>query len=257
MLSRPPGRALATAVVLLVCSFLCSPGRAQADPGLAADPAPTPAPLPAIEVMRPLGDTYNEYTHAGESYPESLAIRAYAAFGKYALWYDFRRNFYHTEDAGNGSLTHYPRIEGGYGSVPPFFARDSYAEIRAERELGIPRLYAGIGYDHTYVNYHYPELRGLGPGFEYRASDAPGARPFGSIFYYPSMTGNYITETLPHRNFSPPFRDLKIDYGVRIQFHSPVYFIADYGNEYRRARGIGAQIRYIRSDPAVGFGTRL
>jgi len=212
---------------------------------------------PAFEIVRPVGDVYNERTSDGDSYPEALGVRAYARIHAYAVWFDYRRNVYLTESGGPGALTLYPRLEGGYGTSVPFLARDSSFEARAERALGMRDVYAGIGFDQTWENYHYPSLRGVGAGLEKRASDRPGIRPFGSIYYYPWTSGAYTTETLPHRALNPNFRILKIDYGFRVQVRAPVYFVAGYGNEFRRARELPAQIRFIRSDLALGLGARL
>jgi hypothetical protein len=212
----------------------------------------------AFEVVRPIGAVYDERNSdgGGDAYPESLGVRGYAAKGKYALWFDYRRNVYLTEQYKD-YLTTYPRLEGGYGMVTPFLARDSSFEARFERELGIPTVYAGIGFDHTWANYNYPQLRGFGAGLEKRAIDRPGIRPFGSIFYYPWTSGLYTTETPPIHQIDENFRILKIDYGFRVQTRSPVYFVAGYGNEFRRARGLPAQIRFIRSDTSLGLGIRL
>lgn len=247
----------------MIARVLCGVVRAAVLFGLAggvcrADGSAGPnATTAAFEVVRPVGDVYNERTSDGDSYPEALGVRAFASTRGYAVWIDYRRNVYLTESGGPGALTQYARLEGGYGTVVPFLARDSSFEARAERALGLRGVYAGIGFDQTWENYHYPSLRGFGAGLEKRASDVPGIRPFGSIYYYPWMSGAYTTETLPPRALNPNFRILKIDYGFRIQVRAPVYFVAGYGNEFRRAQGLPAQIRFIRSDLSLGFGARL
>ncbi len=222
-----------------------------------ADDGTGPNAPAAFEIARPIGDVYNERTTDGDSYPQALGVRAYARIHAFAVWFDYRRNVYLTESGGPGTLTQYARLEGGYGTSVPFLARDSSFEARAERALGLRDVYAGIGFDQTWENYHYPSLRGIGAGVEKRASDAAGIRPFGSAYYYPWASGSYTTETLPHRELSPNFRILKLDYGFRVQGRGPVYFVAGYGNEFRRAQGLPAQIRFIRSDLSLGLGARL
>lgn len=243
---------LLIATVIAVLPALCGTA-CWADDG-----DPTGHVTGAFELVRPIGAVYDEYNSdgGGDSYPQALGVRAYARKDRYAVWFDYRRNVYLTEQYRN-ELTQYPRIEGGYGAIRPFLARDSSFEARGERELGIRDVFAGIGFDHTWVNYHFPDVRGLGAGLEKRASDVPGIRPFGSIYYYPWTSGPYTTETLPHQQLEPNFRILKIDYGFRVQSRSAVYFIAGYGNEFRRARGLPAQIRFIRSDTSLGLGTRF
>ena len=200
-----------------------------------ADDGTGPNAPAAFEIARPIGDVYNERTTDGDSYPQALGVRAYARIHAFAVWFDYRRNVYLTESGGPGTL------------IAPV----------AVSALGLRDVYAGIGFDQTWENYHYPSLRGIGAGVEKRASDAAGIRPFGSAYYYPWASGSYTTETLPHRELSPNFRILKLDYGFRVQGRGPVYFVAGYGNEFRRAQGLPAQIRFIRSDLSLGLGARL
>lgn len=248
MKRRATRYALAFGAALAIAGSAC---RADADP-------PPGKVSGAFEIVRPIGAVYDEYNSdgGGDAYPEALGVRGYVRKGKYAVWLDYRRNVYLTEQYKN-FLTEYPRLEGGYGTVPPFLARDSSFEARFERELGIRDVYAGVGFDHTWQNYNFPELRGFGAGLEKLASDVPGVRPFGSVYYYPWTSGPYTTETLPHMELNPSFRILKIDYGFRVQSRSALYFVAGYGNEFRRGRGYPAQIRFIRSDTSLGLGTRF
>jgi hypothetical protein len=222
----------------------------------------TPAaadPAFSFDFIRPAGDVYNERTTDGDAYPQSLALRAQYVRGAYALRMDYWRNVYLTDSDGPGSLTKYPRIEGGYGLTPPFLARETSFESRLERAINHRSLYAGIGVDRTWTNYNYPSLTGVGAGIEQLAAKGPGIRPFGSIFYYPSASGTYTTETPPAAILDLHYRILKLDYGFIAQGRRfPVYFVAGYGNEFRRANGIpNAQIRFIRSDVYFGFGTHF
>jgi hypothetical protein len=99
----------------------------------------------------------------------------------------------------------------------------------------------------------------VGAGIEQLAASGAGIRPFGSIFYYPSASGTYTTETPPPAILNLHYRILKMDFGFVAQVRrSPLFFVAGYGNEFRRANGIAdAQIRFIRSDDYVGIGTHL
>jgi hypothetical protein len=220
-----------------------------------ADPPPTAS----LELIRPLGDTYNERATDGGAYPPSLGVRVLLARDGYALTLQYWRNVYMTESAGPGSLTRYARLEGGFGTVMPFIARDSSFEARAEyRILRNAPLYAGIGAVRTWTNYHYPVLTGGGVGLDLHAANTAGMKPFISAFYYPAASGSYVTETAPTRTLTPTFGILKVDFGVVIRSaKSRLFGVIGDGQEVRTGKGLSNDNRFIRSDPYAGIGVRL
>lgn len=233
-------------MALLFYVFTFGPAPAAADPAFSFD------------IIRPIGEVYDERTNAGYSYPQSIAFRGQYEFGRYAIRMDYWRNVYLTDSDGAGSFTRYSRIEGGSGLTSPFLARETSFESRLEREINHRSLYAGLGVDRTWTNYNYPSLTGVGLGIEQLPVKGPGIRPYASAFYYPSASGMYMTETAPLTTLNLHYRILKLDYGAIVQVRRfPVYFVAGYGNEYRRANGLPAQIRFIRSDLYFGFGTHF
>src|SRR6202163_2016272 len=94
-----------------------------------------PLSTASFELIRPLGDTYNERATDGNAYPQSLGVRVLLARADYALTLQYWRNVYLTESGGPGALTRYARIEGGVGTVTPVIARDSAFEARAPRRI--------------------------------------------------------------------------------------------------------------------------
>jgi hypothetical protein len=218
-----------------------------------------PPPAPSLELIRPLGDTYNERSSDGDGYPQSLGVRLLLARGPYALTLQYWRNVYLTESGGPGALTRYARLEGGFGTVTPFIARDSSFEAHAEyRILRNAPLYAGIGAVRTWTNYHYPVLTGAGFGLDLHAASTPGMRPFVSAFYYPAASGSYVTESTPTRTMTPAFGIFKIECGTVLRRgNSRLYGILGYASEVRTGRGLSNQNRFIRSDPYAGIGTRF
>jgi hypothetical protein len=217
-----------------------------------------PPSVPSLEIIRPLGDVYNERSTDGDSYPQSLAVRLQLARGPYALTLQYWRNVYLTESGGPGSLTRYARLEGGFGTVTPFIARDSSFEAHAEyRILRNAPLYAGIGVVRTWTNYHYPVLTGAGAGVDLHAANTAGMRPFISAFYYPAASGSYVTETTPARTLTPTFGILKVDFGVVIQSSSRFFGVIGDSQEVRTGKGLSTDNRFIRSDPYAGIGMRL
>jgi hypothetical protein len=222
--------------------------------------APCRAEKPEIslEVARPLGDVYNERTTDGDAYPQSIGVRATVVRDVYALTLDYRRNVYLTESGGPGSLTRYARIEGGFGTIAPFLARESAFEVRVERRIGASGLSAGLGLVRTWTNYQYPVLTGIGAGLEFRAATRPGIRPFASAFYYPSASGSYATESLPAQTLRPAFGIIKLEGGVLVRCaRSPMYLTLGYDNETRSGRALASDVRFIRSDPYAAVGLRL
>lgn len=216
-------------------------------------------PQTSLELIRPLGDTYNERSSDGDGYPQSLGVRLLLARRDYAVTLQYWRNVYLTESGGPGALTRYARLEGGFGTVAPFIARDSSFEAHLETRISraLP-LYAGIGAVRTWTNYHYPVLTGAGAGLELHAATTPGMRPFVSAFYYPAASGAYVTETAPARTMTPAFGIFKIDCGVVLRRgNSRLFGVLGYGSEVRHGRGLSEENRFIRSDPYAGFGVRM
>ena len=209
----------------------------------------------SVELVRPLGDTYNERASDGDAYPQSVGAHLVVTRSRYAASVEYWRNVYHT-DGGDGALTRYPRLEGGFGTVTPFIARDSSFEAHAEVLISsrLP-LYGGVGAVHTWTNYHYPVLSGAGAGLDLHAGASSGMRPFASAFYYPAASGAYVTETTPARTMHPAFGVFKIDAGATLRRgHSRLYGILGYGSEVRTGRGLSNQNRFIRSDAYAGLG---
>lgn len=226
---------------------LVAPATCRADPGFSG----------ALELARPIGDTYNERTTDGDAYPQSLGVRALLARRDIAVWFDYRRNVYRTESRDAGSLTQYARLEGGTGTAAPFLARESSFEARIERRLRVRSLYAGLGAVRTWTNYHYPVLTGIGAGLELRPEPAAGVRAFGSAYYYPFASGRYQTESAPARSLTPVFGIVKLDGGFIVRrARSRVYGVLGYGFEQRSGHALPADVRLIRSDPYVALGVR-
>ncbi len=226
--------------------------------GTAAPALADPAISGTVEVSRPIGDVYDERTTDGDAYPQSLGVRAFLTRGNLAVALEYRRNVYLTESAGPGTLTRYALLEGGTGTSAPFLARETSFEARVARRLGIGSVYAGIGAVRTWTNYDYPVLTGLGAGVEIRASAAAGIRPFGSAYYYPSASGRYVPDVDSNRTLTPSFGIVKLDGGVVVRSaRSRVYGVFGYGFEQRSGHALPSDVRFIRSDPYVAFGTRL
>jgi hypothetical protein len=240
-------RKIVAAVAALTAAACAAPCRAE------------PAAQASLELIRPLGDTYNERATDGGAYPPSLGVRVLLTHNDYALTLQYWRNVYLTESGGPGALTRYARIEGGFGTVTPFIARDSSFETHLLHRISnrVP-LYAGVGAVRTWANYHYPVLTGAGAGIELRAVQSAGVRPFVSAFYYPSASGSYVTESTPTRTLTPAFGILKVELGLVLRSaRSPFFVVVGDGQEVRTGQGLSNDVRFIRSDPYLGIGARI
>jgi len=92
--------------------------------------------------------------------------------------------------AGNeGCVT----VIGGYGQTPvnSFQAHDTDFDGRLALRVADPRIYIGVGYLHREENYGYPKQDGFGFGAEKLPDLDQKFSVYGSIWYYPSISGDF------------------------------------------------------------------
>jgi hypothetical protein len=84
-------------------------------------------------------------------------------------------------------------VIGGYGqtAVPSFTARDTDFDGRFGLKIAEPRIYIGVGYLHREENYGYPKQNGFGFGAEKLPDLDQPISVYGSVWYYPSISGNF------------------------------------------------------------------
>ena len=84
-------------------------------------------------------------------------------------------------------------VIGAYGqtAVPSFTARDTDFDGRLGLKIASPRIYIGVGYLHREENYGYPKQNGFGFGAEKLPDLDQTLSVYGSIWYYPSISGNF------------------------------------------------------------------
>jgi hypothetical protein len=84
-------------------------------------------------------------------------------------------------------------VIGAYGqtAVPSFTARDTDFDGRLGLKIASPRIYIGVGYLHREENYGYPKQNGFGFGAEKLPDLDQPLSVYGSIWYYPSISGNF------------------------------------------------------------------
>jgi hypothetical protein len=200
-------------------------------PKPAPPPTPTPTPTPIAKNPYEhfiVGDyifspkVYNEFSPGNSGKGGSYAIRGAVEFPAFGLpWMlegDYRSYSYphnsgitpamfaqsfdgnpcphsglpaaFTPAAGNqGCVT----VIGAYGqvAVPSFTARDTDFDARLGLKIAEPRIYIGVGYLHREENYGYPKQNGFGFGAEKLPDLDQPISVYGSIWYYPSISGNF------------------------------------------------------------------
>jgi hypothetical protein len=200
-------------------------------PKPAPPPTPTPTPTPIARNPYEhfiVGDyifspkVYNEFSPGNSGKGGSYAIRGAVEFPAFGLpWMlegDYRSYSYphnsgitpamfaqsfdgnpcphsglpaaFTPAAGNqGCVT----VIGAYGqvAVPSFTARDTDFDARLGLKIAEPRIYIGVGYLHREENYGYPKQNGFGFGAEKLPDLDQPISVYGSIWYYPSISGNF------------------------------------------------------------------
>ncbi len=88
-------------------------------------------------------------------------------------------------------------VLGGQGQafVNSFDARDTDIDGRFGIGIANPKIFLVGAYGQHYGNYGYPRVKGFGGGVEKLADFTQPVSIYGSVLYFPSMTGNY-TDTL-------------------------------------------------------------
>src|ERR1700681_229326 len=93
------------AAVAALAAVACTAAPCRADP-------PSES---SLELIRPLGDVYNERATDGGAYPQSLGLRVVLARHDYAVTLQYWRNVYLTESGRPATLTPRERRERRVG----------------------------------------------------------------------------------------------------------------------------------------------
>ena len=206
------------------------PAPATPPPPVVTPPPPviTPSPTPTPVARNPyehfiVGDyifnpkVYNEFSPGNSGKGGSYSVRGAVEFPLFGLpWMlegDYRSYSYpHNSGinpallAGGANPCNTPAgvgpangdqgcvtVIGGYGqvAVPSFTARDTDFDGRFGLKIAEPRIYIGVGYLHREENYGYPKQNGFGFGAEKLPDLENPISVYGSVWYYPSISGNF------------------------------------------------------------------
>jgi hypothetical protein len=206
------------------------PPPATPTPAPPPPPVVTPSPSPTPVAKNPyehfiVGDyifspkVYNEFSPGNNGKGGSYAVRGAVEFPLFGLpWMlegDYRSYAYpHNSGITAAEFAAAPdgnpcphagiaspaagdqgcvNVIGGYGqtAVPSFTARDTDFDGRFALKIADPRIYIGVGYLHREENYGYPKQNGFGFGAEKLPDLDQPFSVYGSVWYYPSITGDF------------------------------------------------------------------
>jgi hypothetical protein len=194
-------------------------------PTAAPPPPPTPTPAPPAHVYEKfiVGDyifkpnVYNQLANGNgvATWGPSFAGRAAIEFPLFNLPFmieGYGEQYAYTHPGGYGIPNNTPcngiaapagnpacvtPIGPGGGSLwaQQFQAIDSDASLRVGLQVINPRIYIAGAYLWTSTNYGYPRMGGFGFGLEKLPDLDRHWSPFGSIYYYPQVSGNFTDPT--------------------------------------------------------------
>ena len=167
-------------------------------------PTPTPTPVPKPTVFYEhfiVGDylfnpkVYNEFSPGNKGVNASYAARGAVEFPLFGLPWMLEGDYRSFKYPYNGGAP--VTVIGGYGQTTPpaFTARQTDLDGRFGLKVADPRIYIGVGYLHRDTNYGYPKQNGFGFGVEKLPDLDQTFSVYGSVYYYPSVTGNYTYPT--------------------------------------------------------------
>jgi hypothetical protein len=234
-------------------------------------PPPPPTPMPAATPYRELyvaGDyvfspkVYNEFS-PGNVGNNAWSVRGAAEFtlGRLPLMVEGSyEQFGYPHNCTSLGPPATPNclvtiLGGGFQApVASFTARDSDVDARLAVRVFNPHVYFGAGYLWRSTSYGYPNQSGAGFGLE-KLPDLNLALSFyGSIWYYPSITGTYTAAgaSLP-LSYGMLKYQLGLDYVIA---HGPVFLDAGWMGD-GLSKGTNAPAPSSAQGPFAGLGIKF
>ncbi|MBD5654438.1 MAG: hypothetical protein IAI50_04570 [Candidatus Eremiobacteraeota bacterium] len=128
----------------------------------------------------------------------------------------------------------------GQAFVNSFDARDTTEDGRVGIGIANPKIYLVGSYLQRYTNYGYPRLSGVGAGLEKASNFEQPIDIYGSVLYYPQISGNY-TDVFGNSQ-QLQYRLLHYQAGITLEVpHFPLFldfgYLGDHGTEKSNAPG--------------------
>lgn len=243
-----------------------------AAPTIAPTSAPTLAPIPVqtpypafIQAAYTRPSNYNEFVAGG--YCSGYLVSGGWAIknSRFAIKLDYRYDSYVTSDtlttANGNQYTRFSTIDGGSALVPVSLASQSTFDARVEYRVASPWIYVGVGYLNASNSYGYPQLNAAGFGVEKLPNLVQGVNLYGSVFYYPSASGNYTINNPASSNngkvYPQHYGITKYDIGLALVMkHFPLYLYGGFNADTYSAKQ-NAPIGQTHAGPYIGVGVKL
>jgi hypothetical protein len=209
-----------------------------------ATPSPTPVPVAAPFYDRYVaGDyifspkVYNEFSpgNSGNNFGPSYGIRGGLEFKFFRIPFmvagDFRQYRYPHNCGAVTDPECFVTTIGRTGQVfvPAFTAEEKDIDARLGIKIADPHIYIAASYLWRSTNYGYPVQRALGFGLEKLPDLNHIFSVYGSIYYYPNLSGTCATAECPRGPFGLAYNLLKYQIGGTVGggAHFPVFL--DFG----------------------------
>ena len=160
---------------------------------------------------------------------------------------------------GAGAIENYNGLGQAY--VPGFTAKEDSGTIGLGVKLSDPRIYLSVGgfFEH-YNALGYPNLSGIGAGLDKLPDLQNPVSFYGSLWYYPSVSGNYTYPTstylgpLSGQTITLSYSVLKYEIGAAIGLgKGPLYVDLGYSGDRFKGKE-NAPSDTTESSPFVGLG---
>ena len=237
---------------------MATPVPATPAPTPTASPTPTPKKAPAAQFFV-AGDAmfdpkvYNEFSpgnkggvdaagRAGITFNfDQLAFLAEGTFSQFryphrgSTFFDGNVNSTNFSGSGicQGAATGDPGCvtvlgpAGGQAFVNSFDVRDTDIDGRFGIGIANPKIFLVGSYDTRYGNYGYPRINGFGGGLEKLPDFTQPISIYGSILYYPQLSGDYVD--IFGNGEKLQYRSLKYQAGLTINVpKTPLFLDAGY-----------------------------
>jgi hypothetical protein len=220
-------------------------------PTLAPTPVPTPVPtVPPTPAPKGqafvVGDyvfspkTYNEFSPGNTGKNLSYDARAGFEFPISSLGFLIEgdaRQYSYPHNSNGGACPGDPGCvtvigANGQTNVPSFTARDTDIDGRVGLGISFLKLYVDASYLRRTDNYGYPVQSGVGFGLERVADYSAPFSVFGSLLYYPSISGNTNFGKLTYKIY-------KYQIGVDLALGKSPFFLE---GGYLGDRGLGNSV---------------
>jgi hypothetical protein len=264
---------------LVVVRYIpATPPPAPAPPPPAPPPPPPPPPTHPPNVFYLAGDyiinprVYNQFSNGNRGGTGSYTVRGAVEFNAIGLPFMLAADYTNWQyPHGCGvPITHATPANAaecfvvtvgsrGIAYVPAFTAVNRNIDVRLGYKVFEPKVYIAVAYMWASNNYGYPNQDNIGFGIEKLPDYGQKFQYYGSVYYFPSVSGTYTTaanENPPNTSFGIGYNVLKYNVGIGWAFVPNVFIDIGWTGEAWANRN-NAPIGMTMNGPYAGLGFLL